>query len=231
MNHSVGRVRFRQILLMLPALAMVRCDQDTTPTRPGETLTLVATPIAPTFAINVTIGGGDGHGTVSMNPSGASYAPGTLVTLTAAPAAGSWFTGWTGACEPFGRKAICTVRVAGDLQVGAEFDLGSTPSCSGANTPSFPEYGFNGLTESITWKPVANATGYNLYMKTVANCDMFDNLLVTADDPVFANVQSPFDVSSYNRCHTCYYVAVTAVNGRCESPIAGTVGFMLRPCS
>src|SRR5881296_3691759 len=56
----------------------------------------------------------NGTGTVSSNPSGIdcgsdcseTYAPGTAVTLTAAPAAGSTFGGWTGACTGTGPCSV-----------------------------------------------------------------------------------------------------------------------------
>ena len=53
---------------------------------------------------------GSGSGTVTSSPAGilcgaaclASYVHGTVVTLTATPAAGSVFAGWTGACTGTG---------------------------------------------------------------------------------------------------------------------------------
>jgi Divergent InlB B-repeat domain/WD40-like Beta Propeller Repeat len=54
-----------------------------------------------------------------------SYATGTSVTLTAAPAAGSRFSGWSGACAGGG---ACTVRMSSDRSVTASFALGSTPA-------------------------------------------------------------------------------------------------------
>lgn len=58
-------------------------------------------------ALTVTVSkAGDGAGTVTSTPAGilcgtacfATYSAGTFVTLTATPAAGSTFAGWTGAC-------------------------------------------------------------------------------------------------------------------------------------
>ena len=64
------------------------------------TFTLAA---VPTYALNVSVTG-TGSGTVTSNPAGIScgsdcsesYASGTVVTLTATPASGSVFVGWSG---------------------------------------------------------------------------------------------------------------------------------------
>jgi hypothetical protein len=44
---------------------------------------------------------------------------GTAVTLTASPASGNVFTGWTGACS--GTQATCNITVNGPVEVGAGF--------------------------------------------------------------------------------------------------------------
>jgi uncharacterized repeat protein (TIGR02543 family) len=70
---------------------------------------------------------GTGSGTVTATPAGIScgtdctqsYTSGTAVTLTAAPAAGSTFTGWSGACS--GTSATCTVSMTATRTVTATF--------------------------------------------------------------------------------------------------------------
>jgi subtilisin family serine protease/PKD repeat protein len=86
--------------------------------------------------LSLTVSGVDsGVGSVTMSPpsidcdnsaSGSapvvcrqSYETGTLVTLTAAPAPDSVFTGWTGACS--GSQPTCSVTLTSDLAVGAVF--------------------------------------------------------------------------------------------------------------
>jgi len=72
---------------------------------------------------------GNGTGTVTSNPGGISCQPtcsasfplNSQVQLTAAPAAGSYFTGWTGACS--GTNSPCTVTMTANQQVGATFTL------------------------------------------------------------------------------------------------------------
>lgn len=77
-------------------------------------------------ALAVTLAG-DGSGTVTSNPAGIdcgadcteSYQEGITVTLTATPAPGSTFTGWSGACTG---TAGCTVTMDSDRSVTATFD-------------------------------------------------------------------------------------------------------------
>jgi hypothetical protein len=69
---------------------------------------------------------GSGAGTVTSTPAGIScgtdcrqyYKKNTVVTLSAAAAAGSAFTGWSGACSG---TAGCTVTMDGDKTVTAQF--------------------------------------------------------------------------------------------------------------
>ena len=71
---------------------------------------------------------GSGSGTVTSSPAGincgatctASYPAGTVVTLSAAPAAGSTFAGWSGACSGTG---ACQVTMNAATLVTATFDL------------------------------------------------------------------------------------------------------------
>src|SRR6266850_2376361 len=86
----------------------------------------VGTAPPPTFALTVSKTGAGG-GTVTSNPAGiscgascsASFNSGTTVTLTAAPAAGSTFTGWSGSgCTGMGS---CTVTMTASRAVTASF--------------------------------------------------------------------------------------------------------------
>ena len=71
---------------------------------------------------------GNGAGTIASTPGGincgvscaASFADGASVTLTAAPATGSTFSGWSGACSGAG---ACTVNSRSDRSVTATFTL------------------------------------------------------------------------------------------------------------
>jgi len=78
-----------------------------------------------TMALTVTKAG-TGSGTVTSSPAGincgatcsASYANGTAVTLTATPAAGSAFAGWSGSCTGTG---TCSVTLSAAKSVTATF--------------------------------------------------------------------------------------------------------------
>ena len=69
---------------------------------------------------------GNGTGTITSEPAGINcgtdcsetYTPGTVVALAAAPAAGTYFTGWSGACTGTG---TCLVTMDGSKTVTATF--------------------------------------------------------------------------------------------------------------
>jgi Divergent InlB B-repeat domain len=89
------------------------------------------------FALTVTEAG-SGTGTVTSTPAGincmptcsASFASGTQVTLTATPATGSTFTGWSAPCEGTG---TCTVTITAATAVTATF---SSPTGVVVTVPS-----------------------------------------------------------------------------------------------
>ncbi len=104
---------------------------------------------APTYAITYTKAG-TGSGTTLFSPVGTqsscaatctnSYPPGTIVTLSAAPAAGSTFAGWSGACSGTGD---CQVTLSAAQSVTATFTavptfaITYTKAGTGSGTTSF----------------------------------------------------------------------------------------------
>ncbi|MFL5376287.1 MAG: InlB B-repeat-containing protein [Myxococcales bacterium] len=97
-------------------------------------VTFVALPPAPAGKHTVTVTpSGAGSGRISSAPAGidcgaacsAQFDDNASVVLTATPAPGSTFSGWTGACSG---SSTCQLTVGSDLQVGAAFDGTPPPS-------------------------------------------------------------------------------------------------------
>ena len=82
----------------------------------------------PKYALTVTRSGAGG-GTVTSSPAGidcgagcsASFTEGTVVTLTATPAAGSAFTRWVGCTPVAGKPRQCTVKIEAAASARAVF--------------------------------------------------------------------------------------------------------------
>ena len=90
-----------------------------------------------------TVLSGEGSGTVTSLPTGincgtscsAAYNSGTSVTLTATPASGSLFAGWSGDCSGTG---TCTVSMNQANSVMATFEAVVTASCGSSNNVISP---------------------------------------------------------------------------------------------
>jgi subtilisin family serine protease len=91
-------------------------------------------------ALNLTVRG-SAAGAVTSNPAGlsctascsASFAQGTVVTLTAAPGARARFKSWGGACS--GATATCTVTLSDVRSVTATFSMSFTDATAGDTLP------------------------------------------------------------------------------------------------
>lgn len=97
---------------------------------------------------------GTGSGTVTSSPSGTSFATGTIVTLTATPATGSTFAGWSGACSGTGS---CVVTMDANKAVTATFNS-SVPSSSFNGTWSGT---YSGTLTTTGCNPGGNSTSVN----------------------------------------------------------------------
>lgn len=121
---------------------------------------VAATFAATTYTLSVTTSG-TGMGTVTTDPSGTAFTAGTLVTLTAAPASGSTFAGWSGACS--GTSQTCAISMNSNVSVGASFVAAQTyaitasASAGGSVSPTGTSTVTAGGTKTYTITP---ATGY-----------------------------------------------------------------------
>ncbi len=139
------------------------------------TATFHASPIL--YALTVTRAG-TGSGTVTSSPAGvscgttcsASFGSASAVTLTAAPASGSTFAGWGGACS--GTAPTCTVTMTGAQGVTATFDAEPTGTpCANAITLTSGNSGNFDTTGAVCYRTAANIAGwgcYNLAGRTVS---------------------------------------------------------------
>jgi List-Bact-rpt repeat protein len=120
MQFELGQFKAATTMATAPALATVWSSDG------GQATMIVTSKLS-------TAGGGggggsttykiststNGKGTITSSPAAASYAAGTVVTLTATPAAGSPWIGWSGACS--GIATTCTLTMNQNYQVVANF--------------------------------------------------------------------------------------------------------------
>jgi YVTN family beta-propeller protein len=111
------------------------------------------------YALTV-LNAGNGSGSFSLNPTGGTYNHGTMVTLSAFPAASSLFTSWSG-CTPSG--ATCTVTMDGPKTVTVTFTLkqytltvSTAGNGSGTVTPPGGTYN-HGATVTLSASPAASS--------------------------------------------------------------------------
>jgi uncharacterized repeat protein (TIGR02543 family) len=136
-----------------------------------------------TYTLTTTVSPGAG-GTITRSPNAATYAAGTVVTLTATPASGYSFTGWSGGAS--GTNTTTTVTMNANTSVTANFTTGSggttlriddksgtgigycSANGSRQNTYTGADGGYyvnlsNSSGQGITWAVSAGAAGtYNL---------------------------------------------------------------------
>ena len=124
-----------------------------------------ATPLPVTLSVTKT---GSGSGTVTSTPSGISCGTtcsqsvtlGTALTLTATPASGSTFGGWTGACSG---TASCALTVSAATTVTATFNVAAPSTPPGApGNPSVTQLSLDssGVLFAFAWTPGSGAVSY-----------------------------------------------------------------------
>jgi hypothetical protein len=109
-----------------------------------------------------------------------------------------------------------------------------TSGCSAAQTPASP---LLTVARTLSWPEVPGATSYDLYVRAEpGQCGLLHDVFVTRADQKVSGVTSPYDISGFDKCNTCYFVDVVAVSGECESPLQSDLGmpaplgFSLLPC-
>ena len=141
----------------------------------GNYLSPFVPQVGTTMALTVATAG-TGSGTITSSPSGitcgascsASYTSGTSVTLTASPASGSSFAGWSGACTG---TATCTVAMTAARSVTATFNTnGTTGPCNSPITFTGNTGSFN-TTGAACFRTNATVNGWG--------CSNFDGRTVT----------------------------------------------------
>jgi len=145
---------------------------------------------------------GAGSGTVTSAPAGiscpstclTSFTSGTVVTLTAAPAIGSTFTGWSGSCAGTG---TCNVTVSAAQAVTATFSSaagvsGITPSTIDLATPpaSFTITG-NGFANLGFGLPVVNFVRNNAVIAQARATGLSGSTTLTVPFPTQATSLTP----------------------------------------
>lgn len=155
------------------------------PLRPGPLWVVVDNVTFDTASVELAVTkGGHGAGTVASTPAGidcgatcsAPFGLGDTATLTATPAAGSFFGGWSNACT--GAGTTTTVTLAGATQCNATFHLFSESAdlrVGLEQTPSRPRRGRK-LTYRIAVEnegpAIATAAGVTIALTGIQGSDL-----------------------------------------------------------
>lgn len=186
---------------------------------------------SPTVTLTVTRRG-TGTGTVTSNPAGItcgsdctqSYASGTVVTLGAAPASGSTFAGWSGACSGTG---ACSVTMSAARTVTATFNstaltLRFTAPAAGATvrgttTVALSASGGTGYTYrvSIAGSVIYTGTAPSFAWDTTAVADGSRTLSATVTDSAGRTASATRTVTVANTS------ASTSLTASFNAPAAG----------
>jgi fibronectin type 3 domain-containing protein len=153
--------------------------------------TIQTQPVQPTLTVNKT-----GTGTVTApgincgSDCTEQYNQGTVVTLTATPATGSTFAGWSGACTGTG---TCSISINTNITVTATFNTASytitaTAGTGGSISPSGSVSVNHGASQTFT---IAANSGYN-----VANVLVDGSSVGAVTTYTFTNVNANHSISA-----------------------------------
>ena len=157
--------------------------------------------------------GNDGHGTVTLNPTGGVYASGTTVTLTPVPASGYQFGSWSGAnaANIINTSGVYTIVMNGNKTVQANFTQVTytlTAGNDGHGTVTLnPTGGVYASGTTVTLTPVPNS-GYQFGSWSGANAANIINtsgvytIVMNGDKTVQANfTQITYTLTANNDGH------------------------------
>ena len=139
----------------------------------NKAVTANFTPVVVNYTLTA---GNDGHGTVTLNPAGGTYAAGTTVTLTPVPSSGYTFGSWSGANagDVVNTGGIYTIVMNGNKAVTANFtpvvvNYTLTAGSSGNGTVTLnPAGGTYAAGTTVTLTPVPSS-GYTFGSWSGAN--------------------------------------------------------------
>jgi hypothetical protein len=128
--------------------------------------------------------GNDGHGLVTVNPSGGTYATGTTVTLTPVPDAGYQFSLWTGtnAGDIINTSDIYTILMNGNKIVTADFTL--IPVIT-VTSPNGGQNWLVGSSHNITWTSVNTSGTVHIEYSSDNGTNWDDVVASTSDDGTY----------------------------------------------
>ncbi|QQS54894.1 MAG: hypothetical protein IPM89_03375 [Candidatus Competibacteraceae bacterium] len=198
------------------------------------TLAYQATPCSASSYILTVTKAGTGSGTVTSNPAGIncgsdcseSYSSGTTVTLTAGPASGSTFAGWSGICSGTGS---CVVTMNAAKSVNASFNttapntylLTVNKSGTGSGTVTSNPSGINcgadcsesynaGTTVTLTASPASGSTfaGWSGICSGTGSCVVIMNAAksVNASFNITSQTSAQHTVGLYNPATGTFYL-------------------------
>ncbi len=143
-----------------------------------STQTLTANFAINTYPLTVTA---SGNGSISKSPDQATYEHGTVVTLTATPAAGYHFIGWTGdvtsSANPLDVTMDSSKTLTANFAINTYALSISVENGTVTKSPDLPVY-IHGTTVTLTATP---ATGYRFAGWTGAETSSQNPLVVTMD--------------------------------------------------
>jgi hypothetical protein len=99
--------------------------------------------------------------------------------------------------------------------------------------PGAPKATLDVTGRVISWNPIAGASSYNFYVKTVTGCPVIADEPYhppTKSDTKVAGVSSPLSINDYLACATCYYAAVAAENEVGEGDLSVPVAWQIQTC-